>query len=349
MEAHNSPTEAAIKTDFPESTMIEDKSISPSLSVILLTPGGFELLARVLRRIASQTVASQIEVIIVTPGKPEKGLSTRLGEGLYAIRLVEVAPGATMPEARAAGVRMASAPVLAFCEDHAYWPPDWAEVIMARHQEPWAAVGPAITNANPGSAVSWASLLLGYGRWLAPVAGGEIDDLPGHNSSYKRDVLMAESDDLEKLLEAESFLHRRLRAKGHRLYLEPRAVTHHVNITAPRYFLMDWLMVGRLYAAAEAQTMPPLQRFWRGLISLPAVPRRAVWPLREALRPERRSLYRIPGLLPHLLWGTLLRGLSETLGFWFKKGTAPDVRWKCEFAKERFMATEADRKAMEQF
>ena len=47
----------------------------------------------------------------------------------------------------------------------------------------------------------------------------EVDYLPGHNSSYKRDVLLGYGDRLESMMESETVLHWDLRAKGHRLYL----------------------------------------------------------------------------------------------------------------------------------
>ena len=45
-------------------------------------------------------------------------------------------------------------------------------------------------NANPKSAISWANLLIEYGPWLDPAPAGKASHLPGHNSSYKRDVLL---------------------------------------------------------------------------------------------------------------------------------------------------------------
>jgi hypothetical protein len=32
-------------------------------------------------------------------------------------------------------------------------------------------------------------LLIGYGLWLIPSPSREVEFLPGHNSSYKRDVM----------------------------------------------------------------------------------------------------------------------------------------------------------------
>lgn len=74
--------------------------------------------------------------------------------------------------ARAAGVRAATAPVVALAEDHAFPAPGWAEAFIERHGEGWAAVGPVISNANPRSATSWANLLIEYAPWLEGARGG---------------------------------------------------------------------------------------------------------------------------------------------------------------------------------
>ena len=54
-----------------------------------------------------------------------------------------------LPEARAAGVRAASAPIVFIGETHSYPQPGWAEALLTAFEGPWAAVVPAIGNANP--------------------------------------------------------------------------------------------------------------------------------------------------------------------------------------------------------
>src|SRR5205823_2114181 len=123
----------------------------------------------------------------------------------------------------------ASAPVVVFCEDHAFPEPGWAVALIDAHRGPYAAVGPVIVNANPRSLISDADCLIGYGPWLHPSPGGEMSHLPGHNSSYKRASLLEYGDRLPSMLEAETVLHWDLRARGLRLYLEPRARLAHTN------------------------------------------------------------------------------------------------------------------------
>jgi len=95
---------------------------------------------------------------------------------------------------------MARARIVAFGEDHCFPEPGWADALLEAHQGPHAVVAPVFLNANPGSTVSWCDFLIGYGAWMAPVAGGLRPFPPGHNSSYKRDELLAYGDRLEEAL-----------------------------------------------------------------------------------------------------------------------------------------------------
>ena len=65
--------------------------------------------------------------------------------------------------------------------------------------------------------------------WLPPASRAEHAMLPGHNSSFKRDLLLAYGPGLEDLLRAEIVLHTRLHRDGHRLLLEPAAKFEHVS------------------------------------------------------------------------------------------------------------------------
>ena len=118
---------------------------------------------------------------------------------------------------------------MAIAETHAFPEPGWAEALIEAHHGPWAAVGPAIVNANPDSLISWANLFLDYGPWVELADGGPADDVPVHNSCFKRRVLLDYGRGLDEVLSTEHFLVQDLKARGHRLYMEPAARTAHLN------------------------------------------------------------------------------------------------------------------------
>ena len=176
--------------------------MSALLSVIILTPDRFATIGKTLRHLAAQNVAAQLEIVIVAPSASGLDLDGSCLRHFHSHSVVETGPMVSTARARAAGVRAASALIVAFAEDHYYPDAGWAEALIGRHQENCAAVGPAMANANPRTATSWANLLIEYSEWLYPCPSGEREHLPGHNSSYKRSVLLEYGDRLEQMLDA---------------------------------------------------------------------------------------------------------------------------------------------------
>ena len=207
----------------------------------------------------------------------------------------------------------ARAPIIAFAEDHSFPQEGWAAAIVDAHREPHAAVGPAVHNANPGTMVSWADLLMGYGPWLAPTTSGPRDHLPGHNTSYKRAALLAFGDDLPALIESETPMQWRLREAGHGLYLDARARVAHTNFER----LPTWLFVsyhaGRVFAATRALAWP----WWHRAAFALATPLVPLVRLRRHLGQARSAGWpwsRVARLAPTLLIGLIADGIGQGMG-----------------------------------
>src|SRR5437868_5149876 len=83
------------------------------------------------------------EIVIVCTAEDSLGLAKEEITGFHSVRLIEMGDIKTTSRARAAAIRAASGPVVALAEDHAFPEPDWAEVLIRAHRQPWAAVGPA--------------------------------------------------------------------------------------------------------------------------------------------------------------------------------------------------------------
>ena len=229
----------------------------PAMSVVVITPDRYDTISTVLRHVHAQSVRKELEIVIVAPTVDAIPLDAPAVQGFRGVRVVPFeAVASSTAAARAAGVRAARAPIVAFVEDHCFPQPGWAAALVAAHREPWAAVGPAVGNANPHSAIGWANLLIEYAPWLEPATAGAVEHLPGHNSSYKRNVLLEYGPALETMLESESILHWDLRAKGFALLLEPAATTLHMNFTTIGASTRLRFHSGRLFAAARARRWP---------------------------------------------------------------------------------------------
>lgn len=321
------------------------RGAEPEMSVVVVTPDDFETVRKTVRHLRAQNVCGALEIVVVTPAAERLGLDARALEGFHSHIIVEVGPVTSTARARAAGVRAATARVVALVEDHAFPAPGWAEALVARHCESWAAVGPVMSNANPKSVTSWANLLVEYAPWLEPSEGGEREHLPGHNGSYKREVLLQYGERLEAMLEAESVLHWDLRAQGRRLYLEPRARVFHQNFSEPLPSLTLRFNGGRLFASSRARAWPAWRRALFAAAS-PLIPFvRCARITREMLRraPTRRMM---PRLLPALVVGLVFDGAGEAAGYALGPGGAMAKLSDMEFHRERFLAARERREGV---
>lgn len=293
----------------------------PELSIILVTPDRYETIRETIRHLRAQTVKDKLEIVIVAPSLHGLDLNEPELNEFLSFRVVESGSIKLFAKARAAGIREARAPVIAFVENHSFPDSGWAAALIKAHRQPWAAVGPVIRNANPGSLMSWTNLSIEYGPWLDPAETGIVDHLPGHNSSYKRIYLLDYGPELEAMLEAESILHWDLRAKGHQLYLEPAAKTYHLNFSSVFSSMGLRFNVGRLFGSTRSRNWPFFRRFFyfMGAPLIPFVRLSRIW---QELRRPGRSQQLMPRILPMLTAALVIDGFGEMMGYALGMGKA---------------------------
>jgi len=307
---------------------------SPEISVVIVTPDSLITIRNTIACLSKQTAKDQMEVVIVSPSA--KCINTDSPElsAFRWVKIVELRNIESIAEGNAAGIRRATAPVVALAEDHSFPTPGWAQALIEAHRQPWAAVGPVVCNANPGSTVSWADFLIGYGPWIDPNQAGMVEHLPGHNSSYKREILLDYGPELENMLEAESVLHWNLCKRGYRLYLEPEAKTYHVNFGLMSSWIPAQFHNGRLFAAIRAQdwSIPRRLFYAAGSLLIPAVRLRRIV---RKLKGSDSSLNLPRGTFPTLFIGLLVSALGEMLGYALGAGEAKQKLADLEFHRIR--------------
>jgi hypothetical protein len=313
---------------------------TPALAVVLTTRTGWAPVGATLRCLAAQTVADRIELVLVSlssepPGDPPPEVA-RLG----GHRLVSLPDAGSVAEANAAGALVSRAPVVAFGEDHSFPLPEWADALLARHEEPWAVVGPVVRNANPRTRSSWADFLLGYAPFAEGAAGGEVAESPGHNSSYKRALLERHAGGLVAALTAEWLFHHELRALGERVYLEPRAITRHVNFAQPGAFLRTKFKAANSGTRVRARgwSWPRRLAYCGGSSILPAL---RGWRLLRGLSPAQRATVPLLRVAPMLLAGLLVDAAGQATGF-VSRASGPSQDADLELERVRFIPA-ADR------
>ena len=225
------------------------------LSVVVVTAQTFRNVRRTVRHLRQQTIASQMELIIVAPDRAAVAdAAPHELSGFGRVEYVEVGPLIDVDREAARAVPVATAPLIAFIEDHAFAEPQWAEAMVTAHRGPWVAVASTMVNANPERALSWCNLLVSYASSVEPVVEGEREAIPGHNLSYKREALLPFGDTLRDRIVREGGLLSELRSRGGRFLIAERARVHHINpSTIPATVEIRW-HAGRLYGARRASS-----------------------------------------------------------------------------------------------
>jgi GT2 family glycosyltransferase len=304
---------------------------SPAMSVIITTRDSYDTIRALVQALRLQTARDALEVVIVAPSVAaiRSGLADL--QDFRCWRIVELGDLRSVGQAKTAGIRCATASVVVLTEDHCFPDPGWARALIEAHRGNWAAVGPAMDNGNPQSLISWADFIIGYGPWFNPPGAEEADLLPGHNTSYKRDLLLGYGERLEALLGAESNLHKDLRARGFRLYLEPAAKAFHTNFTKPLRWIPYLFYSGRVFAAERRRNWPLLRRagYSAGAWLIPIVRFMRLIPAVRRTRPDL-----VAGVSAPLLFALIVDAVGQGIGYALGAGQAAEKVARLEFHRE---------------
>jgi len=323
-----------------DSSVFRNYLDAPLLSVILATPGRFDSIQNTVRCLRDQSIKEGIELIIVTPSSECFDIDENDISDFFGYKIVEMPDMKSVGSANAMGIRSAAAPIVALCEDHSFPEPGWAEALIKAHTADFAAVGPVIKNANPKTLVSWADLLVAYAPWLDSTPSGERDHLPGHNSSYKIEVLLPYGSDLEKMMASESILHWDLRQKGYRLYLEANAKTAHTNFSLFSSWIRSKFHSGRVFGSARMHGWP----IWKRLVftaASPLIPIVRLWKIIILLTGSRQTFGLFIKVIPLMVAGLSLSAFGEMTGYAFGSGNSVNILSDYEFYRRRHQC-EAD-------
>ena len=305
----------------------------PVLSVILPAIPHLSYVKRTLEHLAAQTIAHQMEIIVVTTtsehAQSEYQNIFTLLDGFQQHSIIYAQAIHSAAEVYAQGVQHATADIVAFGEDHSFPQAGWAEALVTAHENDHAVVGPAVRNANPDTLVSWCDMLMGYGPWLEPQETGVREFLPGHNSSYKRDILLA-LPDLEAKLAAETILHWELREQGYTLLLESKATTAHTNFSLYRTWLPPQYFTGRVFAASRANEWNVVKKLIYAALSplIPFIRLKRFW---GDIQRSPACKRRLPLLAILLLFGLSVSAFGEMVGYLTGEGHAAAALSRYEF------------------
>lgn len=295
--------------------MTATASIEPLLSVILATDT-LERVERVIESLAAQTIAKQIELVLVTTSRIDESVRGGIAKSLHSVKLINVESIVPLSVARATGVRASAAPFIFIAETHAYPDPALAEKLIAALSAEWSLAVPGFRNANPNSGLSWAGFLSDYGAWSQNLEKGEIHRPPSHDAAFRRSVLLEFGDRLDKALTFGDELYTTLQARGQRSYFEPGAGIQHVNISRFRSFVRERYLSGVLIGGYRSERWSLSRRLAYALGS-PLIPIVILSRIRKGVKDAGRT-HSLPAMtIPALVLGASLKAAGEMRGYLF--------------------------------
>jgi len=229
------------------------------LTVILVIGRHRERAARALASVLGQDGIGRFEVLVADL---DPGCGPIVGAGHPAVRFLPMPPATLFGTARAEALGQARGRIIAFLEEHARAEPGWARALLAAHAGGgWASVGPTVYNANPGVGLSDVIGLISYGLFY-PTEGESTADgdrpfesevLPGHNSSFQREILQRYEHELAAWFMNDNVLFTRLRQDGHRLAVAPGARVSHLNEVGLIPVMYAYFHYHRIYGCRRAR------------------------------------------------------------------------------------------------
>lgn len=211
------------------------------------------------------------------------------------------------------GIRRASGRAVALTTTQFVPDPNWLSRLKAADLDRWAGIGGAIVNDPNATSRNWAIFFLRYSAFAPPLAAGETDEIAADNAIYDREAILQYPDLLDEGFWEPSF-HRRFRAAGRKLSIDPRMIVVHRGTVPAESFAHQRYLHGRAYGIERAERAGGLRNLLL-LLSSPLVP--LVLLARIISRIAKRPAYRGKLLiaLPWLVRFTLAWAGGEAGGY----------------------------------
>lgn len=271
--------------------------------------------------------------IIVVDSEPQLG-----APGLNGIQYIPCPDCPSIPHARALGVQFASAPIVAFLEDHCVAQPGWAPAVASAFaaNPNIAVVAYAFENLNPVNWISRSCAVLAFGPWMAPVPSGPIEKASCTNVAYRKEIL-AGARSLAQWFTCEDAHLEALRRSGVQFWQAGEARVKHLNHPCLPGLVRNASVWQRLIAATRVQVgnWPWPRRILHAIAAVPCSPLIIIWRLGRSLwgRKEirRQFIVALPLMYFFYTWGAF----SEALGYVAGSGNAARRTFEIETGDPR--------------
>jgi glycosyltransferase involved in cell wall biosynthesis len=283
----------------------------PSLTVVVPSVNGLGDLLDCLAALAHQQTDVDLEVLVVD--RCGEAVRNEVRRRYPWVRVLEAAPGTTIPDLRAMAFAAAKGKSVAVIEDHVIVPPGWARALLDAQGDADIVVGGAIENAAVDRLVDWAAFLCEYSHCIVPLPDGPTDWLPGNNVVYPR-ALLARYQSVLGQGQWENRLHDAMRRDGVTLVCRPQIrVGHKKHYTVGEYLSQRYLYA-RSYAGARVARASLPTRLGYGVAAL-ALPPLLMFRTVSRVVAKRRHRAELVRSLPLLAVFVVSWAFGEMVGY----------------------------------
>jgi GT2 family glycosyltransferase len=259
----------------------------PLISVVIASVNGMPCVGECLEALTKQQGDIRYEILVVDRCGEKTRNAIRGRFSQPEIRLIPVEGCQSIPKLRALGMAAAKGRLIAILEDHCNVPPHWFEAIARAHQAGHQVIGSGVENGSVKRLIDWAVFFCEYARFMPPVSGGVVSEIPGNCAVYDRQVLERLGPELREEV-WESFLHQRMKEEGVAFYCDPAMTVWHKKEFRFAYFMSQRYHYSRSFAAMR-MTAAPIPRRLAYACATPALPFLLLWRMATTVwRKQRR-------------------------------------------------------------
>src|SRR5229473_7226507 len=290
---------------------MSDKQATVELSIVVAVTEGGSLLGSCLTALEAQISGIAAEILVIDGTKSGAAASWSPNSG--SVRILRLPAQSEVPTLWQAGIDASRGGIIALLVDSCIPRREWVRQILRTHQADCAVIGGAIDLAPRLGTVDSAIYFCRYSRYMPPFAATFLDDLPGNNCSYKRAALTSVQEEWADGF-WETFVHRKMRARGDRLLCVPEILVHCVESASGLSFLRVRFNHGRRFAARRAKNMSRKQRALRALV-FPLVPFVMLFRIAKRVWERRRYRAKFLSCVPLMLVFLTAWSAGEFLGY----------------------------------
>lgn len=281
------------------------------ISVIVGSKNNQATLVACLQSLLGQLGERSIEIIVVDASTD--GSAGVVTAQFPEVQLVTASPDTLVPVLWKRGYDVSVGEIVAFTIAQCVPAGNWIDTLITAHEQDIAGVGGPIDAPAGNARLDWGLYFSRYSAFLPPGQVGQIHEIAGDNSAYKRTAL--------ELCHAEiaggfweTLAHARMRAEGLTLHWQPEMIAQLGSAGRWQDVVRVRFRHGRYYASTRPGNSPitRLLRAIAGPLLIPVL----LWRIQgrvKAARPDWQAnlLHGLPGLLLIVTaWS-----LGETTGY----------------------------------